>query len=240
MTQILCSPSTTSGQSRAKASEKKTRILIVDDHPAIREALATAIGRESEMEAIGSSGSADEALSLIRQHAPDVIILDISLSNGDGLTLIEDVRSELKGVHILVYSMYDESVYAERALRAGALGYIPKSEPTEEVIEAVRTVARGEVYLSDPIASKILGKVIRSQDYSTTPVEQLTDRELTVFRMLGEGFSVREIADQLDLSRKTIETYRRRAKEKLGYDTVEGLLQFAVQWTGEAGQDNGG
>lgn len=197
------------------------------------------------MEAVGSTGSADEALSVIRELAPDVVIVDISLSNGDGLTLIENARAESTGARILVYSMYDESVYAERALRAGALGYIPKSESTAEVINAIRTVARGDVYLSDPIASKILGKVIRSQDYSTTPIEQLTDRELTVFRMLGEGFSVREIAEQLDLSRKTIETYRRRAKEKLGYDTVEGLLQFAVQWTGESGQnhnhgDNGG
>jgi DNA-binding NarL/FixJ family response regulator len=128
--------------------------------------------------------------------------------------------------------MYDENVYAERAIRAGAAGYVMKTEPTEEVIRAIRSVGQGEVFLSRRMSSRILSKVIRQQDYTLTSMtEELTDREMMVFRMLGEGHSVRDIADTLDLSRKTVETYRRRAKEKLGFDTVSELLQYAVQWT---------
>lgn len=233
MTQSRCSSEASSGQSASGNSNDPLQIFIVDDHPAIREALASAINLKEDMEAIGSVGTVEEALSRIREDEPHVIVVDISLEDGDGLTLIDQIRANGSDAGILVYSMYDESVYAERALRAGALGYIPKSESTEEVMNALRSVAQGEVYLSDPMASKILSKVIQRQDYAAAPLEQLTDRELTVFRMLGEGASVREIADQLDLSRKTIETYRRRAKEKLGYDTVQGLLRFAVQWAGE-------
>lgn len=221
-----------SGRNNGSVPDNETSVYIVDDHPAVHEALRAAIGREPALTVIAGGATAEEALDDIRQLTPDVAIVDISLEGGDGLTLIEEIRSEVPSARVLVFSMYHESVYAERAIRAGALGYVPKTEPTSDVIEAIHTVAGGEVYLSEDITSQILGKVIRKQDYAITPVERLTDRELTVFRMLGEGHSVRDIAEQLTLSRKTIETYRRRAKDKLGYDTVDELLRYAVQWTG--------
>lgn len=213
------------------------QVFIVDDHPAIREALSSAIEKTKGMKVIGVGATVSETLRFVKESIPDVVIADISLEEGDGLTLIERLRSEVPDTRILVYSMYNEDVYAERALRAGAQGYISKSASSERVIDAVQTVNQGDVYLSEFVSSQLLSKIIRRKNYSVTPIEQLTDRELTVFRMLGEGNSVRDIADQLDLSRKTIETYRRRAKEKLGYDTVDELLRHAVQWIG--GQEHG-
>ena len=219
--------------SESSSADSTTHVLIVDDHPAIREALSTAIERQDGMTVVGTVGTAADVFDVLDGQSPDILIVDISLEDGDGLTLIEDVRSQSPETKVLVYSMHDESLYAGRALRAGALGYVPKSAPTKDVVTAIRRVQAGEVYLSDHIASQIFGKVIRNRQYASKPIEQLTDRELTVFRMIGEGRSVREIADRLDLSRKTVETYRRRAKEKLGYDTVDELLRFAIQWVGK-------
>ena len=230
--------SQTSGHSDAEASNGRTEIVIVDDHPAIREALATSIGTKIDMRLVGESGTATKALQLLERRSPDVIVVDISLEDAHGLDLIEEVRKRFPAVRIVVFSMYDESVYAERAIRAGASGYVMKTASTQEVVEAIRTVGKGEVYLSKPIASRILRKVIQDQDYElTSATDRLTDREITVFRMLGEGQSVRDIAETLDLSRKTVETYRRRAKEKLGFETVAELLQYAVQWTYGREQD---
>lgn len=209
----------------------KTRVFVIDDHPAIREALATTINSKLDMRLVGESGSAQQALRQIERNAPDVVIVDISLDDAHGLDLVEEIRDQWPSVRIIVFSMYDESVYAERAIRAGASGYIMKSEPTQSVVSAVQSVSDGEVYLSRRMSSRILSKVIRQQDYQLgSATEKLTDREMTVFQKLGEGHSVRDIAGQLDLSRKTIETYRRRAKEKLGFETVAELLQYAVQW----------
>jgi len=212
-------------------SSDRTRVFVIDDHPAIREALATTINSKVDMRMVGESGSAKQALRQIERNVPDVVIVDISLDDAHGLDLVEELRSRFPSVRIIVFSMYDESVYAERAIRAGASGYIMKSEPTENVVSAVQAVSDGEVYLSRRMSSRILSKVIRQQDYQLgSATEKLTDREMTVFQKLGEGHSVREIAAQLDLSQKTIETYRRRAKEKLGFETVAELLQYAVQW----------
>lgn len=220
-------------------SSDRTRVFVIDDHPAIREALATTINSKVDMRMVGESGSAKQALRQIERNVPDVVIVDISLDDAHGLDLVEEIRSRFPSVRIIVFSMYDESVYAERAIRAGASGYIMKSEPTENVVSAVQAVSEGEVYLSRRMSSRILSKVIRQQDYQLgSATEKLTDREMTVFQKLGEGHSVREIAAQLDLSRKTIETYRRRAKEKLGFETVAELLQYAVQWA--YGREEGG
>lgn len=209
----------------------RTRVFVIDDHPAIREALATTINSKVDMRLIGESGSAHQALRQIERNVPDVVIVDISLDDAHGLDLVDEIRERFPNVRIIVFSMYDESVYAERAIRAGASGYIMKSEPTQNVVNAIQSVSDGEVYLSRRMSSRILSKVIRQQDYQLgSATEKLTDREMTVFRMLGEGHSVRDIAGDLDLSRKTIETYRRRAKEKLGFETVAELLQYAVQW----------
>jgi DNA-binding NarL/FixJ family response regulator len=211
--------------------ERRTEVFLVDDHPAIREALAAAINSKISMQVTGESATADKALYYLSRHTPDIVVVDISLEDAHGLDLIRDIRAQHPEVRVVVFSMHDESVYAERAIRAGASGYVMKVEPPRTVVDAIQTVSEGEVYLSQRITSRILGKVIRQEDYlERSDVERLTDRELTVFEMLGEGLTVREIADKLELSRKTIETYRRRAKEKLDFETVAELLQYAVQW----------
>lgn len=235
MNQALFGPSSSQRASDASspdpsASDRETTVLVVDDHPAIREALSGSIERSEGMRVLELLSSFEEVQSFLDTHSPDIVVVDISLGDGDGLHLIEEMREQRPEIKVLVYSMHDESLYAGRALRAGALGYVPKSAPTEAVIAAIRRVEQGNVYLSQETASQILGNVIRNRKYGSEPVEQLTDRELTVFRMMGTGESVREIADRLDLSRKTVETYRRRAKEKLGYETVDELLRFAIEW----------
>jgi len=166
------------------------------------------------------------------------VVLEISLGEADGLALIQEIRSKAPDVRILVFSKYDEDLYAERAIEAGASGYIMKTEPTDEVVRAIELVSQGQVFLSRHVASRILSRLVQGGgDTEISPLEKLTDRELTVFRKIGEGNSVRQIADQLDLNRKTIETYRRRAKEKLGHDTVEALLRHAVQWVEQGARD---
>jgi DNA-binding NarL/FixJ family response regulator len=241
--QELRSQHDASGESASKqtSSDARTTVFVVDDHPAIREALASAINSKLDMRLIGESGTAAGALRRMEQNPPDVAVVDISLDDAHGLDLVEQIRSRFPSVRVVVFSMYDESIYAERAIRAGASGYVMKSKPTQNVVEAVQAVQQGDVYLSRRMSSRILSKVIRQEDYELgSATEKLTDREMTVFRYLGEGKSVREIADVLDLSRKTVETYRRRAKEKLGFETVAELLQYAVQWAygrEEAGPD---
>lgn len=239
MNQALDNLHSSQSSTGAQSSGQEITVLVVDDHPAIREALSGAIGRDEGMRVLGLLSTAAEATTFLETHAPDVFVVDISLGDGDGLDLIETVRARCPEVKVLVYSIHDESLYAGRALRAGALGYVSKSASTDTVLKAIRQIQEGEVYLSQRVASQILGNVIRTQKYGANPVEQLTDRELTVFRMIGNGKSVREIADQLDLSRKTVETYRRRAKEKFGFESVDELLRYATEWTERQGSESG-
>jgi len=208
------------------------RVYLVDDHPAIREAIRDTVESTIDMEICGETSSSDEAFRDIEELRPDVAVVDISLNDAHGLDLVQNVRAQYPDVRTLVFSMYDENVYAERAIRAGAAGYLMKSEPTKNIIEAVRSANDGEVYLSRKMSSRILNKVAMGRTSEPSfAIDELTDREMAVFQMLGQGYSVQEIQDRLSLSRKTIETYRRRAKEKLGFDTVSELLQYAVQWT---------
>ena len=181
------------------------------------------------MELCGQAGTASEAVSLIEETAPDVAIVDISLKDAHGLDLVQRIRSQYNNVQVLVYSMYDELAYAERAIHVGALGYLSKSEPTRNIVDAIRCVMRGEVYLSRRMTSRILGKVVKEQQKGFI-VGKLTDREMAIFEMLGEGHNINEISKELNLSRKTVETYRRRVKEKLGLDSVSALMQYAIQW----------
>lgn len=207
-------------------------VFLVDDHPVIRDALTDIIESESDLEVCGEASSSKEALRQIGKILPNVAIVDISLNDAHGLDLLEQVRTQYPEVKTIVFSMFDENVYAERAIRAGAAGYLMKSEPMEKIVDAIRSVERGEIYLSHRLSTQILSKVV--QNDSSDPsfaVDELTDRELAVFQMLGQGDSVQEIASRLRLGRKTIETYRRRAKDKLGFDSVNALLQYAVQWT---------
>ena len=217
-------------------------VLVVDDHPAVRDAIADAVGAQPDMDLVGLAGSADEAFELVRTTRPDVAVVDISLGDAHGLDLVQNLRAEVDALEVVVFSMYDEAVYAERALRAGARGYVRKSEPTTAVTEAIRAAAAGEIYLARRAASRILSKVAFGggataaqtsvgREGSEPGLEELTDREMAVFQLLGQGRPPEEIADRLNLSRKTVETYRRRAKEKLGFESVTELLQFAIQWT---------
>lgn len=215
----------------AEATHEKTEVVVVDNHPAVREALWSKVESHPGMVMQGEAPDSREALSLIENYSPDVVVVEISLGDADGLAFIQEVRSEAPDVRLLVFSQYDEDLYAERAIEAGASGYIMKNEPTDEVVRAIELVSQGQVYLSRNVASRILSRLIKgSGDTGTSPLKKLTDRELTVFRKIGEGDTVRQIADQLDLDRKTVETYRRRAKEKLGHETVEDLLRHAVHW----------
>ena len=221
------------------AKSTKIRVLLVDDHPAIREALMNAVRNQMDMEVCGQAASSDEAFRMIERMNPDVAIIDISLGDAHGLDLVQNIRTQFSNVQIIVFSMYDENVYAERAVRAGASAYVMKSEPTQNMVEAIRNVNRGEVHLSQKMFSRILGKVaLKRSNAPGFAIDELTDREMAVFQMLGEGNSIEEITDQLSLSRKTIETYRRRAKEKLGLDSVGELLQYAVQWVHGQGKNN--
>ena len=218
------------------------RVLLVDDHPAIREAIGDTLEGTMDMEICGEASTSDGAFRMVEKLDPDVAIIDISLEDAHGLDLVQNIRSQYPDVNMIVFSMYDENVYAERAIRAGASGYLMKSEPTKQLIEAIRSINRGEVYLSREMASQILNKVAMGRTSEPNfAIDELTDREMAVFQMLGEGYSIQDIEERLNLSRKTIETYRRRAKEKLGFDTVSELLQYAVQWTygqGTHGRDS--
>ena len=208
---------------------RQIRVLVVDDHPAIREALAFTIRDKIDMELCGAAGTASEANQILSEAMPDVAIVDISLKDAHGLDLVQRIRSQYPKVQVLVYSMYDELAYAERAIHMGALGYLSKSEPTRHIVDAIRCVMRGEVYLSRRMTSRILGKVVKEQQKGFI-VGKLTDREMAIFEMLGEGLNIKEISSRLNLSRKTVETYRRRVKEKLGLDSVSALMQYAIQW----------
>jgi DNA-binding NarL/FixJ family response regulator len=205
-------------------------VFVVDDHPAIREVLSSMIGEEAGMRAIGSRSNAEEALPRIQTLDPDVAIVDISLDGVDGLTLTRRISAKCPDTSVLIFSMYAEHVYAERAIRAGASGYLPKTVQTEAVIEAIREIDDGKVHLPQDVLANILNHLIRDEPdrEHRTGIRSLTEREMTVFQMLGNGDSVSQIADSLGLNRKTIETYRRRAKEKLGCDTVDELLRYAV------------
>lgn len=208
------------------------RVYLIDDHPAVREAIRDTVEGSIDMEVCGEASTSEEAFSEIEELRPDVAIVDISLNDAHGLDLVQNVRSQCPEVEMMVFSMYDEHVYAERAIRAGASGYLMKSEPTKAILEAIRAVNDGEIYLSRKMSSQILNKVATGRTSEPSfAIDELTDREMAVFQMLGEGYSVEDIEDRLNLSRKTIETYRRRAKEKLGFETVSELLRYAVQWT---------
>lgn len=212
------------------------RVLVVDDHPAVRLAVANSINGSGELEVCGEAGSGGEALTLIRTARPDAAVIDISLEDVHGLDLIETIRAQYPDLQVVVFSMYDEGVYAERALRAGASGYVMKSEPTHNVLDALRTVLRGEVYVSNRMAARMLNNLVAGRsNVANDSIDKLTDREMAVFQMLGEGYSVDEISNRLHLARKTVEHHRRNARDKMGFTTTAELLTYAVQWMHEQG-----
>ncbi|HLW64665.1 MAG TPA: response regulator transcription factor [Gemmataceae bacterium] len=211
-------------------ARKRARILIVDDHPAVREALSQRIDRQKDLEVCGEAADIGEALRQLAENPPDVAVVDISLKTGSGLDLIKRIKDRSEQIRILVWSMHSESLYAERALRAGALGYINKDQATDKIVEAIRRVLSGKLYLSDSMSERILQRTIGGQP-TRSPLEALADRELEVFRLIGQGVKTADIAERLHLSVKTIETYRDRIRHKLDLRDGAALAQAAAQWT---------
>src|ERR1700723_3323370 len=213
------------------ATNRKSKIFVVDDHPIVRQGLGLLINREPDMIVCGAAEEAQSALRAIPTLQPDVLVVDISLNGPDGLELVKTVRMRDANMPILVLSMHDESIYAERALRAGANGYIMKQEATEKVLVAVRRILNGEIYVSDRIANRMLRHYITgSGNLRHSSIADLSDRELEVFRLIGEGHGTRQIAQELHLSIKTVESYQAHIKEKLSLRSARELMQHAIQW----------
>lgn len=222
---------------KTKSTKKRARILIVDDHPAVREALASRIRRQPDLEVCGEAADLPEALRLVADTQPDVAVIDISLKTASGIDLIKRIKDRKDSVRMLVWSMHGESLYAERALRAGALGYINKDQATDKIIDAIRRVLEGKVYLSESMAEKMLHRAVGvgGKETPRLPIDALADRELEVFRLIGQGVKTAEIAERLHLSVKTIETYRDRIRHKLDLSDGAELAHCATQWVLENG-----
>jgi DNA-binding NarL/FixJ family response regulator len=221
---------------KGTGKNKQIRVLVVDDHPIVRQGLVQMIARELDMMVCGEAESAQDALKTIATCSPDMCIIDLSLKGTSGLELMKDIKVRYPKLPVLVLSMYDESMYAERALRAGARGYMMKEEASEKVLMAVRSILAGQIYLSEAMASRLLHMAVAGRAESgASPTERLSDRELEVFRLVGQGFGTGEIARKLHLSPKTVETYRAHIKEKLNLTTATELLQHAIQWTQSTG-----
>lgn len=220
-----------------KETKKQARILIVDDHPAVREALTIRIGRQPDLEVCGEATDMSEALRLIADTQPDAAVIDISLKTGNGLDLIKRIKDRNDGVRILVWSMHSDLLYAERALRVGALGYINKDQATDKIVEAIRRVLQGKVWLSEAMTEQMLNRAIGAerQVVMRLSVDTLTDRELEVFLLIGQGVKTADIAKRLHLSVKTVETYRDRIRRKLDLNDGVELARYAVLWTQENG-----
>lgn len=212
------------------------RIVIVDDHPSTRDGLVTRVALEPDLKVVGEASDMDAGLAVIDAIRPDVALIDISLKTSSGIDLVKAIKERFPRVRILVWSMYEESLYAERALRAGAMGYINKQQATDTIISAIRTVLAGELFLSKDLAAKMLHRVIAGKaSFATSPVESLSDRELETFRLIGRGMPTKDIARAMKLSPKTVETYRARIKEKLELDDMASLTREAAQWVLENG-----
>ena len=209
----------------------KKRILVVDDHPIVRQGLALMVNREADLVVCGEAEDATGAMLVMASARPDVLIVDISLNGPDGLDLLKNIRTTHPTLPVLILSMHDELIYAERALRAGANGYIMKQEATEKVLVAIRRILNGEIYVSDRVANKLLQHYITGTGtLRNSTISDLSDRELEVFRLIGEGHGTRQIAEELHLSIKTVESYQAHIKEKLSLRSSRELMQHAIQW----------
>ena len=215
----------------ANSVTKKSRVLLVEDHPVLRHGLAMLIDDEPDLAVCGGAESIREATALIRKLKPDVVLVDITLSDGSGLDLIKSAHESDPDLPLLALSMHDEAVYAERALRAGARGYVMKKEAMDKVMTAIRRVLDGEIYVSEKMADRMVRKLVHAeQPEEKTGLEALSDREFEVFRFIAQGVGPTEIARRLDVSVKTIETHREHIKEKLGLKTGAELIRFSLRW----------
>jgi DNA-binding NarL/FixJ family response regulator len=214
------------------APPRKARILIVDDHPLFRHGIADLINSEPDLEICGEADSAPSALEAIRHLEPDLVTIDISLRGANGIELLKSIKAEHARLPLLVLSMHDESLYALRALRAGARGYIMKQEALDRVMSAIRQVICGDLYVSPSMSGRMIEEFVQGGpgNGSSSIADKLTDRELEILQLIGQGHGVQQIAHELNLSAKTIETHRAHIKEKLNFQTARELARFAVQW----------
>lgn len=209
----------------------KSRVLVVDDHPIVRQGVAQLINREDDLAVCCEAGDAEQALEELARRPCDIAIVDMSLPGISGIELIKTLRVRHPALPILVISMHDESLYAERALRAGARGYIMKQEATEKVLTAIRRILHGETYVSDRMHAKILQRIIDNRSETpASPVSHLSDKEIEILRLIGMGLGTSDIARELNRSVKTVEAHRANIKEKLDLKTATELVRFAVQW----------
>lgn len=215
----------------------RTRIVLVDDHPMVRERLAEVINREADLLVCGEAEDRGGALDVIAREKPGLVIVDLTLKRSNGLDLIKDLQVMHPELRILVVSMQDESLYAERVIRAGAHGYITKQEATRNILKAIRHVLTGNIFLSPELSGEILSRMLGRSKAAMRSLDLLSDRELQVFELVGQGFTTRQIAEQLGLDVKTVETYRGRIKDKLELKDASELLRKAIAWKHEQGAD---
>ncbi len=210
------------------------KIVIVDDHPMVREGLTLRMSTQPDLKVCGEAATEEEALALVREINPDLVLIDISLKSGNGIELVKQIKSRHPAVKMLVVSGFQESLYAERALRAGALGYLNKQESNDKVLEAIRTVLTGKRYFSPEITQRLIHQALGGTDEKKSPIGNLTDREVEIFRMIGEGLTTGAIASRLFLSTHTIDTHRENIKRKLDMKNAGELTRAAVQWVLES------
>lgn len=226
MTNIESTKTAPSGDATGTA---KKRIFIVDDHPIVRQGLVQLVDSQADLCTCGQGEDVYQSLAGIRSTKPDLVLVDVSIKDGDGLELVKEIKSFDPTLRVLMLSMHDEALYAERALRAGASGYVMKQEAPQILVGAMRKVMSGQVYVSEKMSATLLQRMVGKKGASELPMDRLTDRELEVFRMIGSGQSVKEIAEKLCLSAKTVEAHREHIKEKLNLKSSAELLRFAIQ-----------
>lgn len=220
-----------SAKTTIDAKKSKTRVLIIDDHPLLREGIALLINTQKDLEVCGQSDDALTALNTIEKLNPDVVVLDITLKTHNGIELLKNIKARFPELQVLILSMHDENIYAPRAFRAGAAGYVMKHEATENVINALRKIINGDIYMSTGLSERLLSRMVGGKATPLrSPVDELTDRELEIFTLLGKGMGTRPIAEKLHLSVKTIESHRAKIKEKLNLKTATELVHHAIQW----------
>jgi DNA-binding NarL/FixJ family response regulator len=212
------------------ASRNKTAIFVVDDHPLMRQGLAQLINSEPDLMVCGEAEDAPRALKGISITKPDLIIVDISLQGNNGIELTKSIKALYKELPIMILSMHDEHIYAQRVLRAGANAYLMKQEAPEKVIDAIRRTLKGDIYVSEKVGAQILHQIVNGRGGSGSPIDQLSDRELEIIQLIGEGKATRDIASSLNVSVKTVESHRAHIKEKLNLKNATELVQYCVQW----------
>jgi DNA-binding NarL/FixJ family response regulator len=220
----------------APNTRKKLRILLVDDHPLTRRGIRALIEEEPSYEVCAEADNAPQALEMVRKCSPDLTIVDISLQSTNGIELTKGLRAQSPQMHVLVVSMHDEELYAERALRAGAVGYLMKHEACDRILVALDRILKGEIYLSDRLKEKMLHRFVSHRaEKPTSVIDTLSDREMEVLQLIGNGYGTRSIADQLKLSVKTIDSYREHLKLKLSLKSGAELVRYAIQWINSQG-----